>query len=188
MTISINEIESGIGLLINGDIYVVLDYNHVKPGKGSAFVRVRVRNIKTGQVLERTFRSAEALEDIPLEEKKMQYLYSTGDAYHFMDHSSYEEQVIPKEILGDAVQFLQDHAEITALCYGNKILKAALPNFIVAEITHTEPGFRGDSTKSGTKSAAIETGAAVQVPLFINAGDRVKIDTRTGVYVERVQK
>ena len=188
MTISINEIESGIGLLINDAIYVVLEYNHVKPGKGSAFVRVKLKNIKTQQVLERTFRSADKLDDVPLEEKRMQNLYRSGDSYHFMDCATYEQMVIPEGVLGDAVKFLQDNLEIVAVCHHNQVLKVNLPTFIIAQITQTEPGFKGDSSRSGTKPAVIDTGASIQVPLFINMGDWIKIDTRSGGYVERVQK
>ena len=188
MAISINEIESGIGLLINGDIYLVLDYDHVKPAKGSAFVRVRLKSVKTDNVIERTFRTAEKLDDVPLEEIRMQYLYNSGDSYHFMDHTSYEEKVIPKALLGEEIKFLQENAEVICLCHKDRVLKAILPTFITAQIKETEPGIKGDSSRAGNKPAVIDTGAAIQVPLFINVDDWVKIDTRTGVYVERVQK
>lgn len=188
MAISITEIEAGIGLLINGEIYLVLDYDHVKPAKGSAFVRVRLKSVKTENVIERTFRSAEKLDDVPLEEIRMQYLYSSGDSFHLMDHSSYEEKVVPKKMLGEDVRFLQENLEVTCLCHKEQVLKVILPNFIITEIKESEPGIRGDSSRSGTKPAAIDTGATIQVPLFINVGDSVKIDTRTGTYVERVQR
>lgn len=188
MTISINEISSETGIRIDNDIYAVLEYHHVKPGKGSAFVRVKIKNIKTGQVLERTFRSSERIDDVPLEEKRLQNLYQTGDSVHFLDHTTYEEVVVPKDVIGDDVRFLQENLEVRGICHHNQILRIALPTFIIAEITHTEPGFKGDSTRAGTKPATIDTGATIQVPLFINAGDRIKIDTRTGTYVERVQK
>lgn len=188
MTISINEISSETGLRIDNEIYMVLDYNHVKPGKGSAFVRVRIRNVKTGQVLERTFRSSEKLDDVTLEEKRLQNLYQSGDMVHFLDNASYEEVVVPKEVIGDGVRFLQENLEVRGICHNNQILKIVLPTFILAEITHTEPGFKGDSTRSGTKPATIDTGATVQVPLFIETGERIKLDTRSGTYVERAQK
>ncbi len=188
MTISINQIESGIGLRFDNDIFLVLEYHHVKPGKGSAFVRVKIKNVKTGQVLERTFRSADKLEDAPLDEKRLQYLYRSGEMFHFMDHQSYEEVVVPEDVIGESLRFLQENLEVVGVCYHNDVLKIMLPTFILAEITHTEPGFKGDSTRSGTKPATIDTGTVIQVPLFINIGDRIKIDTRTGGYVERVQK
>ena len=188
MTISINELESGIGLLINDSIYVVTEYNHVKPGKGSAFVRVKLKNLQTDQVLERTFRSSEKLEEAIFEEHRLQSQYQSGDSYHFMDLISYEEMVVPKEILGDSIRFLQENLEITGLSYKHKILKVILPTFITTQITGSEPGIKGDSSRAGTKPAVIDTGATVQVPLFINQGDWVKIDTRTGEYVERVKR
>jgi len=186
--ISINEIESGIGLLINGEIYLVLDYDHVKPAKGSAFVRVRLKSVKTDNVIERTYRTAEKLDDVPLEDVRMQYLYNSGDSYHFMDHAIYEEKVIPKALFGEELKFLQENLEVTCLCYKEQVLKVVLPTFIVAQVKESEPGVRGDSSRSGTKPAVIDTGATVQVPLFINLDDWIKIDTRTGSYVERVQK
>ena len=188
MAISINQIESGIGLLINGEIWIVNEYNHVKPGKGSAFVRVRIRNLKTDNVLERTFRSAESLDEVIIEERRLQNLYESGDFYHFMDQTSYEEIVVPKSLIGDQIKFLQDNLEVTGLFYKNEIQRITLPTFIIAEIKETEPGYRGDTTKSGTKPAQIDTGAAVQVPLFIGVGEFIKVDTRTGDYVERVKK
>lgn len=188
MVIGINEITSGIGIRLDNVVYLVIDYSHVKPGKGSAFVRVRLKNIKTDSVIERTFRSSERLDEVALEERRLQYLYRSGDSFHFMDHTSYEEVVVPKESLGEMDQFLLENMEVTGLAQGDKILKVMLPNFIVAKIVHTEPGYKGDSTRAGTKPGRIETGATIQVPLFINLDEWIKIDTRTGQYVERVQR
>ena len=188
MAISINQIKTGTGLQINGNIFLVLEHKHVKPGKGGAFVRVKLRNIKTEQILEKTIKPADKLEGIDLEEKKLQHLYSSGDSIHFMDLSNYEEIVIAKNILGGDIKFLQENLEVTGVCYNHEVLKIVLPTFITAQITQTEPGFKGDSTKAGTKSATIDTAINIQVPLFISIGDWVKIDTRTGEYVERVQK
>lgn len=188
MAISINQLESGIGLQIDGNIWLVQEYQHVKPGKGSAFVRVKLRNLTTDQVLERTYRSAETLQDVELEERRLQNLYTSGDEVHFMDHTTYEETTVPKELMGDGLKFLQENLEVTAICHNNKVLKVILPNFIITEVTQSETGLKGDSSKAGTKPAVIDTGALVQVPLFINQGDWIKLDTRTGTYVERVQK
>ncbi len=188
MTITINQITSGIGLLINGEIFVVTEYNHVKPGKGSAFVRVKLRSVKSGSVMERTFRSAEKLDEVNLEERRMQFLYSSGTSYYFMDQSTYEESVISQEVLGDSVRFLLDNLEVTGLCYNNQVLKVDFPTFIIARVTETEPGFKGDTSRSGNKPAKFEKGTTIKVPLFINVGDYVKIDTRTGDYVERVKR
>ena len=177
-----------MGLSINSDIYVVLDYAHVKPGKGSSFVRVKIRNIKTQNVLERTFRSSETLEDVPLEDRRFQYLYEADGDYHFMDIKTYEQITVKAEVIGDNVRYLQENIEVVGTCYHEAVLKITLPMFIIFEVAHTEPGFKGDSSRSGNKPAQTETGATIQVPLFINIGDKVKIDTRTGAYVERVQK
>ncbi|MCA9407911.1 MAG: elongation factor P [Candidatus Omnitrophica bacterium] len=184
---SINQIANGIGLQINNDIFIVTDYSHVKPGKGSAFVRVKLKNVKTNQVIERTFKTADKLEDAALEERRMQNLYNAGESTHFMDLTTFEEVVVDNALLGDSIRFLQDHLEVTGLFFNNKVLKIILPNFIIAEVTYTEPGLKGDSISGGTKPATIDSGANVQVPLFINIGDRLKIDTRTGEYVERVK-
>lgn len=188
MGISINELESGVGLRIDGNIWVVLSYQHVKPGKGSAFARVRIRNVKTHQVLERTFRSSESLDDVELEERRMGLMYKSADGYHFMDQESFEEKVVTEDLIGETARFLQDNMEVTALCYEHEVLQIMLPNFVIAEVTHAEPGLKGDSSKSGGKPVTIDTGATVLVPLFINQGEFVKIDTRSGDYVERVKK
>ena len=188
MTISISKITSGTGLRINGEIFLVTEFSHVKPGKGGAFVRVKLKNVKTQQVLKKTFKPVDKLDDVVLMEKKLQNLYQNGDSYHFMDCESYEETIVSKDILGDSIKFLQDDLQVTGICYNDDVLKIVLPIFITAEITHTEPGFKGDSSKAGTKPATVDTGTVIQVPLFVNKGDHVKIDTRTGFYVERVQR
>ena len=188
MAISINEIAKGLALLVQEEIYLVTEVHHVKPGKGSAFVRVRLKNLKTDLILEKTFRSSDRLEDVFLEEKKLQYLYRTGNSFHFMDQVSFEERTMDLDKLGEGAQFLQENMEVTVLLYKNQIQKVSIPTFIIANIAQTEPGFKGDTSKGTTKPAMIDTGATVQVPLFINKGDRIKIDTRSGEYVERVQK
>lgn len=187
MSITINELKGGMGLKIDNNIYVVLTVNHVKPGKGSAFARVKIRNIETGQVLERTFKSAEKLDEAELEEKKLQNLYDAGTSVKFMDMSSFEEIDVSKDILGDDINFLQENMEIMGVCYKDKILKVILPNFIVSEIVETDPGVKGDTAKSGGKPAKIDTGAVIQVPLFVNIGDKIRVDTRTAEYIERMK-
>lgn len=188
MNISINQITSNIALRVDDQIYMVVDYNHVKPGKGSAFVRVKLKNMKTDLVIERTFRSSESLEEVPLEDKRAQFTYRAGDTFHFMDHETYEEIAVDKEVVGEAVKYLQDNAEVTIVVCDHKVQKVFLPNFIIAKITEAEPGFKGDSSRAGNKPAKIDTGATVAVPLFINPGDWIKIDTRSDQYVERVQR
>ncbi len=177
-----------MGLRIDGDIYLISSYHHVKPGKGSAFARIKLKNIKTDAVVERTFKTADKLEDVPLEERPLEYLYATGSDFHFMDHSTYEEVIISKDDLGDVALYLTENLEVGGIFHHHRLLKIILPTFIVTPISHTEPGLRGDSSKAGTKPAQIETGATVQVPLFVNIGDTIKIDTRTGEYVERMQQ
>ena len=189
MATTINEITSGMALRLDDQVYIVIEYHHVKPGKGSAFVRVRLKNIKTDLVVEKTFRSAEKLETVYLEEKTVQYLYRSGDSFHFMDQETFEELVISQEYIGEGVKFLQDNLNVTAVFCDYKIQKIVLPNFIIVNIVETEPGFKGDSSRAGTKPAKIDTGATIQVPLFMSIGDWVKIDTRSGGgYIERVQK
>ncbi len=188
MAISINEIENGIGLLVDQQLYFVTEYNHVKPGKGSAFVRVRLKNIRTDAVLERTFRSADVLEDATLERRRMNFSYAAGDEYHFMDQNTFEDTVISADILKDGIKYLQDNMEVETIIYKDQVMRAEVPNFIVANITESDPGLKGDSSRSGYKPAKIDTGAWVQVPLFIQPGETIKVDTRTGIYVERVKK
>ncbi|MBF0532447.1 MAG: elongation factor P [Candidatus Omnitrophica bacterium] len=176
-----------MGLLIDGVVYMVTEYQHVKPGKGSAFVRCKMRNVKTNQVLERTFRSSEKLDDVTLEERRMQNLYSSTDGQHFMDMTTYEEVVVPETAI-EGARFLQDNLEVVGLFYNGAVVKVSVPNFIIAMVTQSDPGLKGDSSKSGGKPATIDTGATIQVPLFINAGEVIKVDTRTGTYVERAKK
>jgi len=186
VALSINEIKSGVTILVDGEVRLVIETQHVKPGKGAAFVRAKVKNLKNGAIQEKTFRGDEKIEAAFIEEKKLQYLYSSGDIYHFMDQDNFEEISIAKKNIGDEVKFLKDNLEVTTYFYKNEILNIVLPNFIEFKIIHTEPGIKGDTAKSGTKPAQIETGANVAVPLFINTGDIIKVDTRTGEYVERV--
>jgi elongation factor P len=188
VSVGINQLETGMGLLIDNVVYVILDIQHVKPGKGAAFARVKVRNLKTDQVLERTFRSADKLDDVILEERRLQNQYRAGDMIAFMDMTTFEETQVPADMIGDAIRFLQDNLEVSGMFVHGKLMKVTLPNFIETQITHSEPGIKGDSSKSGTKPAVIDTGATVQVPLFINEGEWIKLDTRTGTYIERVRK
>ena len=186
VALSINEIKSGVTVLVDGQVYIVIDTQHVKPGKGAAFVRAKLRNLKSDSIQERTFRGDEKIEQAFVEERKLQYLYASGRIYHFMDQDNFEEIAISEDNLGEQKKFLKDNLGVIGYFYKHEILNVNLPNFIEFKITHTEPGIRGDTAKSGTKPAQIETGAVVQVPLFINAGDKIKVDTRSQEYVERV--
>lgn len=188
MGISINEVENGMGLVVEGQLYFVTEFNHVKPGKGSAFVRIRLKNIRTEAVLERTFRTADVLEDAKLERRRMQFTYVAGDEYHFMDQNTFEDTMIPAQLLGDGIKYLQDNMEVETVLYKDEVVRAEVPNFIVTTIIEADPGLKGDSSRAGYKPAKIDTGASIQVPLFIQPGEVIKVDTRTGIYVERVKK
>lgn len=188
MAISINEINSGLTILLDGQIYSVLEYQHVKPGKGAAFVRTKLRNFRDGRVLDRTFKGDEKIEEAFIEERKLQYLYRADKTYNFMDQQNFEEVAIPKDTLREKINFLKDSLQITAYSYKGKILSVELPTFIELKIVHTEPGLRGDTAKQAMKIATVETGVDIQVPLFIKEGDTIKVDTRSGQYVERAAK
>jgi elongation factor P len=186
--IGITSVAKGMALRVEGEIYTIIEFNHVKPCKGSSFVRLKLRNIKSNSTLERTYRSAETLDDVPLEERKMQYLYNMDGMYHFMCQTTFEEHLISADDLGDIPKFLLENAEVFGFVFDDKVLKVTLPNFINARIVETSPGVKGDSAKSDSKPAKIATGTTILVPLFIDVDDEVKIDTRDGQYVERVKR
>ncbi|MBU1999112.1 MAG: elongation factor P [Candidatus Omnitrophota bacterium] len=185
MALAINEVKNGLTVFVEGDVYIIIDFQHVKPGKGAAFVRVKLRNLKNDNVQEKTFRGDDKIEEAYVEERKLQFLYLSDDIYQFMDQENYEEVGISRESIDEKAKFLKDNLDVIALQYKDQILTVNLPNFVEYNIVHTEPGIKGDTAKSGTKSAEIETGAIIQVPLFVNEGDRIKVDTRTGGYIER---
>ena len=186
MAISINEIKSGLTIKLDGQLYSVLDYQHVKPGKGAAFVRTKLRNFKNGLIKEATFKGGQMLEEAFIEERKLQYLYRTNKMYYFMDQESFEEVGITEDVLGENSEFLKDNLLITGYSYEGEILNVALPTFIELEVIQAEPGVKGDTAKAATKIATLQTNATVSVPLFVKTGDIIKIDTRSGQYVERV--
>lgn len=184
-TISINQIKPGLTIDIDGTPFMVVGVDHVKPGKGSAFARTKLRNLKLGTVIERTYKTADKIEEAFVEEKKMQFSYRSGDFFHFIDSSTYEDIAVEQSKMHDTEKFLKDDLEVSALYYKGELITINLPNFITAVITHTEPGIKGDTAKSGTKPATIESGAVIQVPLFIDVGTKIKVDTRDGTYIER---
>ncbi len=186
MALSINDIKAGLTILVDGEVFIVIETQHVKPGKGAAFVRVKIRNPKNSAVLEKTFRGTEKIEAAFVEERKLQYSYTSAGMCHFMDQENFEEVAIAEDVIGDKKKFLKDNLDVLGYFYKGDTLNVNLPNFIEFEIKHTEPGIKGDTAKSGTKPAEIETGAIIQVPLFINTGDKIKVDTRSGDYIERV--
>ncbi|HNU69099.1 MAG TPA: elongation factor P [Myxococcota bacterium] len=183
-----SDIRKGLKITMDGYPWEVVDFQFVKPGKGTAFTRVRVKNLKTGQALDRTFKTGEKLEECDLEEHVGQYMYSDGENYFFMNQESYEQISIPASVLGDSALFLTENMECTILVFEGVPMNVALKTFLEAEIVYTEPGMKGDTATGGSKPAKISTGAEVQVPLFINQGDWIKVDTRDGSYVERVKK
>ena len=179
------EFRRGLKIEIDGKPYTIVEFQHVKPGKGGAFVRTKLKNLETGQVLEQTFRSG-AKVDIPdLEENNVQYLYQDGDSYVFMDNDTYDQLFIAEEYLGDAVNYLKANIEAKVLFFNGKPIGVDLPITVELEVTETEPGVKGDTATGATKNATLETGLVVQVPLFIEQGEMLKIDTRTGEYLER---
>ena len=180
------DFKRGLKIEMEGAPYSIVEFQHVKPGKGGAFVRTKLKNLVTGGVVEKTFRSGEKVGKPDLEEKNMQYLYAEGTDYHFMDNDTYEQTFITADQLGDSKDFLQENIIIDVLFYQGKPIGVELPIFVELEITKSEPGVKGDTASGGTKPAIVETGATIQVPLFLNEGDKIKIDTRTGEYIERV--
>lgn len=183
--ISTNDFKTGLTIEIEGDVYQVVDFQHVKPGKGAAFVRSKIRNMRTGAVVERTFNAGEKIPRARIDRREVQYLYNDGSNYNFMDMESYDQMALTDEQLGDAVKFLKENMTIKLLMYQGKSMGVDLPNFVELEVTETEPGIKGDTASGGSKPAKLETGYVVQVPFFINVGDVLQIDTRTGMYIKR---
>jgi len=163
-----------------------MEFQHVKPGKGAAFVRTKLKNLKTQNLVEKTFKGDEKIEEAFIEERKLQFSYKDSDFYNFLDQDTFEQIQLDKERIGKLSLFLKENQEVTALFYKGEILNINLPNFVELEVKQTEPGIRGDTAKGGIKPAVLETGLIIQVPLFINIGDKIKIDTRTCEYLERV--
>lgn len=184
--LSTTDFRKGLKIEVDGVPYAMVDFQHVKPGKGGAFVRTKLRNLISGGVIERTFRAGEKFDKPDLEEKKMQYLYAEGAQFYFMDTETYEQTFLTEEQLGESKNYLQEHITINVLFYQGKPIGVDLPTFVVLTVAKTDPGLRGDTASGGSKPATMETGAVIQVPLFINEGDKLKIDTRTGDYIERV--
>jgi elongation factor P len=172
---------------LDGEAYVVIQFTHIKPGKGSPFVRLKMKNLITGNVIEQTFRPEEKVKSAYLEHKKMQYLYEADGVYTFMDSQTYEQVALTKADLGDSVNYLIENIVVDVVYFQDKPVSVELPTFIEATITHTEPGVKGDTATGANKTAEIETGYSLMVPLFVNEGDKIRIDTRSGEYLERVK-
>jgi len=184
--ISAGDFRNGITIELEGNIYQIIEFQHVKPGKGAAFVRTKLKNIKSGGVVEKTFRPTEKCPQARIERKDYQYLYADGDLYYFMDTETYDQIALSADAIGDALKFVKENEAVTMLAHNGDIFAVEPPMFVELVITETEPGFKGDTATGATKPATVETGATVYVPLFVNEGDVIKIDTRTGEYLSRV--
>jgi len=181
------DFKKGLKIEMNGEPFIIVEFQHVKPGKGGAFVRTTLKSLISGNVIDKTFRAGEKIDKPDLEEKEMQYLYESDGEFHFMDNETYEQSFLTEAHLGDARNYLQENVTVTVLFHNGKPIGVEAPIFVELKVASTEPGFKGDTAAGGTKPAKLETGMTVQVPLFINEGDVLKIDTRTGKYVERVR-
>ena len=172
---------------LEGNVFKVVEFQHVNPGKGAAFVRVKMKNVITGAVIERTFNPSEKLQGAEIEKREMQYLYNDGELYYFMDEETYDQIPLNYEQVEDAIKFLKENEVATIRFYQGQAFQVEAPNFAELEVIETEPGIKGDTASNVTKAATVETGATVRVPLFINTGDKIRVDTRTGEYTERVK-
>jgi len=184
--ISAGDFRNGVTFDLDGQVFQVVEFMHVKPGKGAAFVRTKLKNVMTGATVERTFNPSDKMPRANIERKDMQYLYNDGDLFYFMDTSTYEQFPINGETLGDSLRFVKENMNVMVLSYKGTIFGTEPPNFVALEVVRTEPGFKGDTATGATKAAVVETGASIKVPLFVEEGDVVKIDTRSGEYIERV--
>jgi len=186
MSVSTNNLKNGMAISYDGKTWVIVEFQHVKPGKGGAFVRTKLKEIRSGRVVDITFRGGEKLEDVRLETKNVQYLYNDGDAYHFMDTDTYDQFDLQKDFVGEAGNWLKENEAATIQIAGGEMIGVEAPMFVDLDITETDPGFKGDTVQGGTKPATLETGAVVAVPMFLNNGDKIRVDTRDGRYVTRV--
>lgn len=183
--ISTSDFKTGLTIEIEGDVYTIVEFQHVKPGKGAAFVRTKLKNLKTGGVTERKFNASEKVETAHVERRDMQYLYKDGDHFVVMDNESYEQMGLTEEQIGDGVKWLKENMNLGILLFNGTVIGVDLPNTVQLAVAHTEPGVKGDTATGGSKPATLETGAIVQVPFFVNEGEVLIIDTRTGNYVQR---
>ena len=184
--ISAGDFRNGVTLEIDGQVVQIIEFQHVKPGKGAAFVRTKLKNVISGGVVEKTFRPTEKFPAARIDRVDMQYLYSDGDLYHFMNVDTYDQIALNAETIGDALKFVKEDEMVKVCSYNGNVFSVEPPLFVELEVTETEPGFKGDTATGATKPATVETGAVIAVPLFVNQGDKLKIDTRTGEYLSRV--
>jgi elongation factor P len=184
--ISAGDFRNGITIELDSNVFQIIEFQHVKPGKGAAFVRTKLKNIKSGGVVEKTFRPTEKCPQARIDRKEMQYLYSDGDMFNFMDVETYDQISLTKEEIGDSLKFVKENEMVKMLSHNGSVFAIEPPLFVELEVTETEPGFKGDTATGATKPATVETGATVSVPLFVEIGDKIKIDTRTSEYLSRV--
>lgn len=183
---SLSEFRRGMAIMFNDEIYLITEYQHVKPGKGGAFIRTKLKNFKTGRVIDNTFRPTDKMEAVRLEAKEMQYVYNDGISYYFMDMETYDQIPIPEELVGDSARFIKEGMTAKLLFHGETPMSVELPTTVDLEVTESEPAVRGDTAGNLTKEVTVETGAKLQVPPFIKQGDVIRVDTRDGSYVSRV--
>ena len=183
---ALNELRNGLVIRLDDVIYTIVDCQHVKPGKGGAFARTKLKRVADGAVIDRTFRASDTIETVRLEEREMQYMYGDGNLLHFMDNETFDQHPLSEDLVGDMLRFLKEGETVKVKVDGNTPMTVELPIFVELKIVETDPGLRGDTASGGSKPAKLETGGVVQVPLFIKEGTTIKVDTRTGTYVERV--
>lgn len=186
--VSVNDFKRGMAIKLEGDIYSVIEFLHVKPGKGGAFVRTKLKSLTRGTVIDKTFRGGEKVEDIRIERRKMQYLYDEGDSFVFMDTETYDQKSIDKDFVDDIMDYIKEGDEVEISIYNDNPISVEPPTFVELKVTYAEPGVKGDTATNVTKPVTVETGAKINVPLFVNEGDIIKIDTRKGEYVERIKQ
>ncbi|MEI6432529.1 MAG: elongation factor P [bacterium] len=182
-----SDFRNGLSFIMDNDIFTIVEFQHVKPGKGGAFVRSRLKNLRTGATIDKTWRAGERMEQAILERKAMQYLYSQDDEAYLMDNETFEQTAVPLTQFGSQTKYLKENVDVNVIIHKDAIIGVSVPDFMELVVTETEPGIRGDTASGGTKPATVEGGAVVQVPFFVNAGDKLRIDTRTDSYLERVK-
>jgi elongation factor P len=185
--IDTSDYRNGLHIIVDGDIYTIIEFMHVKPGKGGAFVRTKLKNVRSGAVIDKTFRAGERMEQAFLERKPMQFLYSQDDEDYLMDMDTYDQLMVRREQFGEGIKYLKENMEVTVLMHEGRVVGVEMPWFVELQVVETDPGVRGDTASGGSKPATLETGAVVRVPFHINVGDIIKIDTRTDQYLERVK-
>jgi elongation factor P len=183
--VTAGDFRNGVTFEMDGQVYQIVEFQHVKPGKGAAFVRTKIKNVITGGVTEKTFNPSDKYESAYIERREMQYLYNDGEFYHFMDQETYDQTALTKDDLGSSLDFVKENMNVKFLSYKGKVFGIEPPTFVELMVTQTDPGFKGDTAQNTTKPATLETGAVIKVPLFVNEGEMVRVDTRTGEYMER---